>query len=238
MNEAISTIGSGAIVLNAAELENDMGREATEIERRVQALKIDSELSYGAAGDLLKQVKQVQKTIKAYWEPMRLSAKKTYDDVLAKKKEMLDPVDAAEKTIKKKMGAYTMEQERIAREMEAKRRREAEEAAAKKLEEAVALEEQGDTGPAEYAMAEAEVYDAYAETVNVKPQHQKVTGITTSKTWKIKSIDSSKVPVTFAGVELRPVDTAAVLRLVKSSKGQITIPGVEIEEDVSMSVRV
>ena len=81
-------------------------------------------------------------------------------------------------------------------------------------------------------MAEAEVYDQYAGTVSVKAQKPKVTGISTSKTWKIKSIDASKVPISFNGVELRPVDTAAVLRLVKASKGQISIPGVEIMEDV------
>jgi len=236
MTEVVYTVEPGGLVSRASE-ENTLGREATEIERRVQALKVDSELSYGAAGELLKQVKAVQKTIKSYWEPMRVSAKATYDDVLAKKKEMLDPVDAAEKTLKKKMGAYTLEQERIARELEEKRRREAEAEANRKLEEAAALEAKGDSDGAEYAMAEAEVYDSYAETVSVKPKQQKVSGITTSRTWKIKSIDSSKVPVFFQGVELRPVDASAVLRIVKASKGQISIPGVEIEEVVNMSVR-
>ncbi len=237
MNEKIITIGTNAAVMETEE-EKSLDREASQIELRVNALTVDSDLSSGAAGELLKQVKQMQKTIKAYWEPMRLSAKQTYDDVLAKKKEMLDPIDTAEKVLKKKMGAYTLEQERKARELEAARRREAEAAAAKKLEEAVALESQGKAEDAEYAMAEAEVYDGYADTISIAPKTQKVTGVSTTKTWRIKSIDMSKVPVMFNGVVIRPVDEKAVLRLVKASKGQITIPGVEIEEDVSMSVRV
>lgn len=179
----------------------------------------------------------MQKTITAYWEPMRVSAKQTYDDVLAKKKEMLDPMNAAEKVLKKKMGDYTLEQERKAREVEEQRRREAEAAAAKKLEEAVDLESKGDVGGAEFAMVEAEMYDSYSETVTVKPTAPTVRGVSSRKTWDIKSIDPSKVPVMFNGVELRPVDEKAVLRLIRASKGQIAIPGVEVKESVVMSAR-
>lgn len=51
----------------------------------------------------------MQKKVKKYWEPLRVSAKSTYDDVLARKKEMLDPLEAAEKILKGKMGDYSME---------------------------------------------------------------------------------------------------------------------------------
>ena len=236
MNEAVRNAAHDFVVLDTAE-EKSLDTQVSQVELRVQALSVDSEVAYGMAGELLKQVKQMQKTITAYWEPMRVSAKQNYDVVLAKKKEMLDPMNSAEKVLKKKMGTYTLEQERKARELEEKRRREAEEAAARKLEEAVQLESNGDAGGAEFAMVEAEMYDSYAETVTVKPETPTVTGVSTRKTWKIKSLDPSKVPVFFNGVELRPVDEKAVLRLVKASKGQINIPGVEIEEDVVLSAR-
>ena len=58
-----------------------------------------------------------------------------------------------------------------------------------------------------------------------------------TKTWKITGIDSSKVPVSFGGVEIRPVDEKLVLQLIKMSKGKIKIPGVEYEEDVIIGIR-
>lgn len=238
MNEAVvATIGNNALVLDSPE-EHGLSKEVSDFELRVSAMQVTDDLGYAAAGNLLKQVKAMQKKVKEYWEPLRISSKKAYDNVLTKKKEMTDPIDRAEKILKRKMGDYTMEQERKAREEEERRRREAQVEIDLKLEEAARLEAQGDETGADFAMAEAEVYDQYASGVSVRAQQPKVSGVSTSKTWKIKSIDSSKVPISFNGVELRPVDTSAVLRLVKSSKGQISIPGVEIEEDIVMSVRV
>ena len=235
MNEAVvATIGSNALVLDTPE-EKGLSNEVSQFERKVLAMKVENDLGYAAAGELLKQIKGMQKKVKEYWEPLRVSAKKAYDDVLAKKKEMMDPIESAEKILKRKMGDYTLEQERRAREEEARRRREAQAEIDRKLEDAAALESEGDASGADFAMAEAEVYDQYASSVAVQPQQPKVNGVSTQKTWKIKSIDASKVPISFNGVELRPVDTAAVLRLVKASKGQISIPGVEIAEDVVMS---
>lgn len=238
MNEVvISTVGNNALVLDSPE-EQGLSKEVGEFERLVGAMQVKDDLSYAAAGNLLKQVKTMQKKVKEYWEPLRISAKKACDNVLAKKKEMTAPIDRAEKILKRKMGDYTMEQELKAREEEERRCREAQAEIDRKLEEAATLEAQGDEMGADFALAEAEVYDQYASGVAVKAQQPKVNGVSASKTWKIKSIDSCKVPIYFNGVELRPVDTAAVLRLVKSSKGQISIPGIEIEEDVVMSVRV
>ena len=48
--------------------------------------------------------------------------------------------------------------------------------------------------------------------------------------------DWSKVPVSLVGIELRPVDKAAVLRLIKMSKGQVEIPGIKFRETYTTSV--
>ena len=71
----------------------------------------------------------------------------------------------------------------------------------------------------------------------VQPKAPKVKGVTQTKTWKITGIDHEKVPVNFAGMELRPVDEKLVLQLIKTSKGKIVIPGVTYEEDVIIGIR-
>ena len=57
------------------------------------------------------------------------------------------------------------------------------------------------------------------------------------KDWEITDIDLSKVPTSIAGVLIRPVDTAAVMKLIRASKGAIQIEGITYRETAKMSFR-
>ena len=85
-------------------------------------------------------------------------------------------------------------------------------------------------------MEEAEIIDSATVAVPTSPS-KKVKGVSSSKDWEIVSIDESKVPVDVAGTVIRPVDSGAIMRLVRASKGSIRIPGVTYKEIVKMSVR-
>lgn len=116
-------------------------------------------------------------------------------------------------------------------------RRAAEAERERKLQEAAELETAGDKAGAESAMEEAMVMDeaaTYTVPVTAKP---KVSGVTASKDWEITDIDPKTVPLSLAGIELRPVDTAAVMRLIRASKGTIEIPGVTYKQVAKMSFR-
>ena len=130
-----------------------------------------------------------------------------------------------------------MEQERKRREQEETMRRLAREEMERKLEEAAKSEASGDAMGADFAMAEAEVLEGMSMTATVASNAPKHQGVSHSKTWHIVSIDDSAVPVSYAGSVLRPVDERAVLRLIKEMKGNIVIPGVKFEEDVTVSIR-
>ncbi len=238
MGEATATAGNNALALEMQEY--NLGREVSIVEDQANRFTVASEIGYQAAGEFLKQIKSVQKKVKDYWEPLRLSAKKAYDDVLAKKKEMLDPMDSAEKTLKSKMGTYIKEQERKAREAAEAQRKLAEKLAEEKLKEAAELEQKGEADAADYVLSTAEVYEQMAETLPVQmaPPKPKVQGVSVSKTWTIRVTDPDKVPVKINGVEVRPINEATVRRIVRECKGNITIPGIEVIEEVSTSVRV
>ena len=143
----------------------------------------------------------------------------------------------AEKILKQTMGAYISEQERIRREAEEAARRAAQAEVERRLQEAIALEAQGKTSAADAAVEEAEIMDEMSNVVSVAAEKPKAEGVTTKKDWEIESIDSSKVPVLVAGVELRPVDTSAVMRLIRSTKGQVHIPGVVYKEVAKVAFR-
>lgn len=217
--------------------EQQLTQEVTDIEFRAESFVIQTPEDYEAAGEFGKMLKQKAAEVTGFFKPMKDSAYQAHKAVCDREKAMLTPLKNAEKIVKKTMGDYLMEQERIRREAEEAARRAAEEERERKLKEAMALEAAGDKEGAEAAVEEAVVMDeatGYSVPAPVKP---KVSGVSTSKDWEITSIDTAKVPVNFNGMELRPVDQAAVMRLIRASKGSIAIPGIAYREVAKMSFR-
>ena len=149
---------------------------------------------------------------------------------------LLDPLTKAESVIKKATSAYLDEQERKRREAEERARRAAREEAERRLAEASALESSGKLEEAAMALEEAEIIDSATVCIPAS-QNQKVKGVSSRRDWDIVSINDSKVPVDIAGTVIRPVDKGIVMRLIRSSKGTIRIPGITYRETISMSVR-
>lgn len=243
MNEAIAMkdiytedVENDALVLDTA--EKKLGKEVSVVEHNANITVVESDEDYANAAELTAEIKRMQKKVNDYWEPMRQSSYAAYQNVMSHKKEMVGPLEAAEKTLKKKMGDYTLKKERERKAREEEMRRLAQKEVDKKLSEAAEAELRGDVNAMEMAMAEAEVMDNVTVAGGIQSQAPKAKGVSQSKTWKITNIDSSKVPVNFNGMELRPVDEKLVLQLIKASKGSIVIPGVTYESDVVISVRV
>ena len=226
---------NAAVVL--ADGEKTLDQEVSLIEQRALSLEISSEDEYKDAGSLVTSVKEMQKKVKDYWEPIRLSTKKAYDDVLAHKKEMLSPLESAEKIIKLKITLYVIKRQEEERRRQEELRRMAKEEADRKLAEAIAASDRGDETAAEFAMAEAEIMDDEASKEASAPTRPKADGISLSRAWKITGIDESKVPISVNGCVVRPVDASAVSKLIKESKGTIQIPGITYEETVCVSAR-
>ena len=191
--------------------EQQLTRDVTDIEFRAESLVIQSDEDYAFAGEFGKTLKE---------------------------KAMLAPLRNAEKIVKQAMSAYVAEQERKRREAEEAARRAAEAERERKIQEASELEAAGDNEGAEAAFEEAAIMDdAASYAVVPAAATPKVAGISTSKDWEIVQIDPKAVPLAVAGVELRPVDQAAVMRLIRASKGQIEIPGITYRQVAKMSFR-
>lgn len=226
-----------AIESNVIISEEQLDKKATLAKQEADKLIIKTDSDYEQACEMAKEIKAVQKQVKDYWEPLRVSAKKTYDDILDKKKQMLNPLEDAEKTLKSAMVRYTDEQEMVRNAQEAELKRLAHAEMNKKISEACEEDAKGNYEAAEYKLAEAEVLENVAENASAITSIPKVDGISKSKSWVIKSIDSSEVPVEVAGMEIRPVNEKLVLQLIKASKGTIKIPGIVYEETSTISIR-
>lgn len=217
--------------------EQELTQQVTDIEFQAESFIIQTDDDYAAAGEFGKLLKQKAAEVTTFFKPMKDSAYQAHRAVCDREKAMLTPLKNAEAAIKKTMGEYLMEQERKRREAEEAARRAAEEERERKLREAAALEAAGDKAGAEAAMTEAVVMDEAANYSAPAISKPKVSGVSAFKDWEITGIDPKTVPLVFSGVELRPVDQAAVMRLIRASKGKIEIPGISYREVSKMSFR-
>lgn len=227
--EIVATVSVPEVSVMTPEA-SELDRQATLIEQKCEQVAVTSDAQYAFAGELAKQVKSMQNTVKEYWEPMRKSTYAAYKAVTDHKKQMLDPLESAEKILKRKMLDYANEQDRKRKEEEEMLRKAAQQEVERKLQEAADAESAGNADAAAYAMSEAEVYDSMTFTSHTTPAAPTAKGISSKKQWVIKSIDPAQVPISIMGVELRPVDEKAVLALAKATNGAIQIPGIELAE--------
>lgn len=218
-------------------IKEELQSEVSNVELTAMNVNVTSDADYVSAGELTKEIKRMQKKVEEYWKPIYENAYSAYKAVNEHKKEMLDPLKKAEGILKQKLSEYSMKKQREQREKEEALRKLAIQEMEKKLAEAAEAEKRGDTESAEYAMAEAEVYESASAIAMAPAAKPKADGISTSKSWEIVSIDERLVPVTLNGVVLRKVDESAIKRLIKLTKGQIVIPGVTFKETESISVR-
>lgn len=231
----VATLSKAEDVESLAEAE--MSQEVTEVEARANQITIATQEDYEDAAAFGRLVKQKAAQITEFFAPMKKAAHEAHQKVCQREKAMLAPLVEAEKTVKKAMGDYIMEQERRRKEEEERLRRLAQEEADRKLRDAIALEESGKKAEAESALLEADIMDTAGRNVIVEAQRPKAEGASSSIDWEITSVDNSNVPIDFCGMCIRPVDEKAVLKLIRASKGQINIPGITYKAVAKLSFR-
>lgn len=231
--EVVATIE----VPTEAEKEVEIKQEVGLVEIRAKEMTISTDAEYEQAADLGQKIKEKAKVVTDFFKPMKGSAYQAHRAVCDREKTMLKPLQDAEKKLKKSMGDYIQEKERKRKELEDKLQREAEAERERMLNEAASLEAEGKMEEAEAVLMDAQVTEGVATQAVVIMDTPKAKGVSSSKDWEIEKIDNEKVPVNFAGMEIRPVDEKAVLRLIKASKGSIQIPGIKYKETIKMSIR-
>lgn len=217
--------------------EDELAVEVTDIEVRAEGLVVTDDQQYTEAGEFGVLLKQKMAEVTAFFAPMKKAAHDAHKQVCDREKQMLTPLKNAESILKKSMGAYALKKEQERRVAEEAARRLAQEEADRKLEAAIAAEQSGDADAVKAAMIDAEIADSASRMVTVEPDTPKAKGVSVQKDWEITGIDLSKVPDTVAGVVIRPVDTAAVMKLIRASKGAIQIEGITYQETAKMSFR-
>jgi hypothetical protein len=232
--------GNEAVVAIVPEQQNEeiaLSRSVSVIELEAESIVVETDEDYSTAAEFGRRVKQAASDVVEFFRPMKEDAYRAHKTVCDKEKTMLKPLINAEGVLKRTMGGYALRKERERKAAEEEARRRAREEANRKLAEAVAQEEAGNKDAAESAMLDAQMADSMSRNMRVDISKPKAEGVSTTKDWEIVSINALQVPINFSGMELRPVDEKAVIRLIRASKGAIQIPGVTYKEVAKMSIR-
>lgn len=209
----------------AISVPEQVEQEAHAIVTQARAIVIDSNPALADAAAFLRNVKTVLARIDETFDAPIKAAHEAHKAMLAAKKKHADPLLAAEREVKGKMGAYQQEQERLRRDEEARRRELARQLEEERmLAQAEALEASGD------AQAAAAVLSApiIAPPVVVPKAVPKIDGIKTRKVWKFSIMDADLIPRSF----MIP-NEQAIGNYARTMQGNARIPGIEFySEDV------
>lgn len=197
----------------------------TDLNTQAKKFEIITAENLNGAADLTKSIKSLQAEVKETFDPICEKAHEAWKEATAQREKHLSPLKTIEDFLKKRIGNYYAEQERIQeqkrREAEA-RAREEERKEKERLEKlAKKAEKKGDIEGAEAMRQEAETVAVVPEIV--EKQAQKVDGIKISEQWKFEITNPMLVPREFC----KP-DESAIRSVVKATKGMKQIPGVRI----------
>jgi hypothetical protein len=216
----------------------ELRAEVAPVVAQAGAIVVASPEQYQGAAEFLKAVKSAQKRVEDWFaEPVK-AAHSAWKALTNRRDETMQPLLAAERTVKNKMVMYAQEQERIraaeqARlqaeaDEKARREREAAEKAAAKLK----TPELRDQRMAEAAAISAPVVTVASTTPEVKGQSIR-------KTWKARIVDPKAVvlaimqwPDWTAYIELKECE---LNRFAARTKGALSVPGCEMFEDATLA---
>lgn len=203
--------------------EDEVTQEVATIEDQAKALQVVDAESYIAAGELWKSIKALRKKVADTFDDIISAAHLAHKKAVEKKKMHDNPLDAAERIVKTAMSNYDLAQERI-RKAEEDRLREIERKAEeeRRLQEAIALEAQGEKEVAE-AVMEAPVYVAPVVIPKTTPKLQG--GPVFQTRWDFEVIDANIIPRQYMVPDL-----VKIRQLVTALKGQANIPGIRAFE--------
>ena len=196
------------------------------------------------ASELLLSIAQMRREIADTFKPMKDAAFKTHRTICDQEKGLDAPLLEAEQTLKRAIGGFVAEQQRLARaaeeadrqrlrkDAERKAREESERLA---IEDAIDLESEGRHEEAEAVLASPlPVAPAYIAPAPVVPEVARVKGVSTREVAKFRIVDEEKVPR-----EYLVVNESAIRAIVARTSGKIRIPGVDVyfEQQVAASRR-
>ena len=212
----------------AEQKTNAIAEDVKTISKQAAVLSIQSEDDYKDAAEIGKEIRARIKTVQALFKPIKEAANLAHKKACEQEKALLDPLKKAEQAVTCEMSRYTERLERARAEAERAAQADARKKSDELLRQAAEFEQIGENDLADSALLEAQILNESSSAISVSVPTPVVKGVSKRDDYEIVVEDPEKVPISILGAVIRPVDLAAVKRLVKASKGDILIPGIRV----------
>ena len=220
--------------MSAAQLkEVELEQQALTWPEKAKAIAIRNQQTYDEAASLLVSIATLEKEIIEHHKEPKQKAFESHRAICAAEKRLLDPLQDAKAIVKRAIGAFEQEQERIRLEVQ----RRAEEEARRKEEEArltLAIEAEKH-GATEETKAEILTTPLPIQAPMVAPTFQRAAGISAGRkpVYRWRVVNPDLISRTYL-----KIDEVKVNGIVRAMGAATRIPGIEVYEDVpNISVR-
>lgn len=236
--QTYNTTLTKGITMNALELTPQI--EFQQSENWAHSLIVVTKEDYGFAAEKLKETKSMRKQIVEFFADPKQKAHETWKSIVSREKFFTDKLDAIETIVKKKMLAFTNEQERIRREEEARLRKIAEEQAEAERKRMIANAKRNETRGNEDRAAEwkekaeeIKPIDVYIAPVKIKAE-----GIQTKKVWRGSIEDVGKFLLAASqNPKLQQHITININSLVRQFADNEEIPGIKFFQEETIAAK-
>ena len=213
--------------------EIEMKKQSFDIQKVSNEIEISDSESLSIVFEILKAVKKHKENITNYWKSAKESAKKTYQNILFKEKQMINVCENSEKVLKDKILSYKQIQairyQKLINQAEIERKNQIK----KVLSEALNLKIRGKCEESKLKFAELEKLERAKLLLDLNKSPNK---INTQKRFKCKVTDNKLVPCFFNEVEIREINTKKLLEIRKENP-DIEIPGVKFYIEENLVIR-
>lgn len=236
MSANVVPINPGGLVLLSSEADAAAIRAAQETKPVVEAAEsiiVLDDASFASAGEFLRDVKRREGGWEEFFSPLLRQAVDTHKAILARKKEVLSPLEKAEGIVKSKVTRYNLEQlekaAKLQRELEAAARKAEED---RRLADAAAAVEAGI--PEEAVM---ETFDAPIVPMSVAPAPPppKVQGLSFATTYKAEVTNLLElvrfVAANPSHLALLMANVVSLNAMAKAQKEGLALPGVRVVKE-------
>lgn len=219
--------------------KEDLKEQVELIKTTAESIVISNENELENATGFIKKLKEQQKVVNDFYEPMVKATKESYDKIKSERDVLLKPLKETEKEIRDLINDYNnkilqmkkAEEERIKKEKEEQK---------KQLEQLQQDIQEGNTDNLQEKVQEIMNKTTMPEKAVTIP---KVTGMGTRTIYKVEITDINKLPTTYNNVplvELSKVGKDYILqqyKVMKSIGQPFEIPGIIVKEEVTTIIR-
>lgn len=219
--------------------KQDLEKQVQMIKSTSESIVISNEEELQNATNFIKEIKEKQKVVKDFYEPMVKATKESYDKIKTERDKLLKPLKETETDIRGLMNDYNNKVLQLKKAEEERIRKEKEEQERKMQE----LQKEIQEGNTENIQNKVEEIMNCTTLPEKNIEVPKVQGMATRITYKVEITDIEKMPTTLNNVplvELSKIGKEYLLKEYKIQKAlgkEFIVQGIEIKEEVTTVIR-